>query len=80
MPVWLVRAGSHGEYERKFIEEKRIYVTWNDLDVDLERLGGREDLLEALAQRYPDAKPKRIQNWSSQTGPSRRRCGPATWS
>ena len=25
MDVWLVRAGSQGEYEQKFIQEKRIY-------------------------------------------------------
>ena len=26
MAIWLVRAGSQGEYEQKFIQEKRIYV------------------------------------------------------
>jgi hypothetical protein len=24
--IWLIRAGSHGEYEQKFITESRAYV------------------------------------------------------
>jgi hypothetical protein len=26
MAIWLIRAGSHGEYELKFIQENRVYV------------------------------------------------------
>lgn len=33
MPIWLVRAGSHGEHEQKFVQEGRIYLTWEGLDV-----------------------------------------------
>lgn len=29
MAIWLIRAGSHGEYEQKFIRENRVYVTWD---------------------------------------------------
>ena len=32
MALWLVRAGSHGEYEQKFLEENRIYLTWHNLN------------------------------------------------
>ena len=35
MAIWLVCAGSHGEYEQKFIQENRVYVTWDELDVEL---------------------------------------------
>ena len=28
MAIWLIRAGSHGKNEQKFIQENRIYVTW----------------------------------------------------
>ena len=31
MAIWLIRAGSDGEYESKFIQEGRAYVTWNGL-------------------------------------------------
>lgn len=69
MAVWLIRAGSHGEYELKFIQEGRVYVTWDDLDVNLGKLTDRGELTKAMTQRYPDAKPKAISNWVSQVWP-----------
>lgn len=69
MAVWLIRAGSHGEYEQKFIQEGRVYVTWDDLDVDLSKLGQRSELVNEMSQRYPNAKPKAIMNWVSQVWP-----------
>ena len=69
MAIWLIRAGSHGEYEQKFIQENRVYVTWDGLDVDLAKLKQRADLTVAMNERYPDTKPKAIQNWVSQVWP-----------
>lgn len=69
MAIWLIRAGSHGEYEQKFIQEKRVYVTWDELDVNLAKLQHRTELTAAMTERYPDSKPKRIQNWVSQIWP-----------
>ncbi len=69
MAVWLIRAGTHGEYELKFTQENRVYVTWDDLDVNLEKLAERSELRKAMTQRYPDAKPKAIANWVSQVWP-----------
>lgn len=69
MAVWLIRAGSHGEFESKFIQESRVYVTWDDLNVDLRSLEQRSDLTDAMMQRYPNTKPKAIINWVSQVWP-----------
>ncbi|MDD5388691.1 MAG: restriction endonuclease [Gallionellaceae bacterium] len=69
MAIWLIRAGSHGEYEQKFIQENRVYVTWDGLDVDLAKLKQRADLTAAMSERYPDTKPKAIMNWVSQVWP-----------
>lgn len=69
MSIWLIRAGSHGEYEQKFIQENRVYVTWEGLDVDLSKLPNRAALSEVMEQRYPDTKPKAIMNWVSQVWP-----------
>ena len=66
MAVWLIRACSHGEYELKFIQENRVYVTWDNLDVDL---GERAELTDAMTQRYHDAKVKTIANWVRQVWP-----------
>lgn len=69
MAVWLIRAGSHGEYEPKFLQEGRVYVTWDALSVNLAKLADRVELSKAMTQRYPDTKPKAIANWVSQVWP-----------
>lgn len=69
MAIWLIRAGSHGEYEQKFIQEERVYVTWDDLDVNLAKLSERAELISAMNERYPDKKQKALMNWSSQIWP-----------
>jgi hypothetical protein len=48
MAIWLIRAGSHGEYEQKFIQENRVYVTWDNLDIDLAKLKQRPDLTAVM--------------------------------
>lgn len=69
MAIWLVRAGDQGQYEQKFIQEKRVYVTWDGLNANLARLADRHSLQEAMAERYPNTKPKAILNWVSQVWP-----------
>lgn len=69
MAIWLIRAGSHGEYEQKFIQENRVYVTWSGLDVDLSGLTDRSDLKTIMAEKYPDRKINAIKNWASQVWP-----------
>ena len=69
MTIWLMRAGSHGEYEQKFIQESRVYVTRDALDVNLADLKQRAELTDVMIQRHPDMKPKAIQNWVSQIWP-----------
>lgn len=66
MAIWLIRAGSHGEYELKFIQENRVFVTWDLLNVDLSKLKDRYELIEVMTDKYSDQKSKTIQNWSSQ--------------
>jgi len=69
MAVWLIRAGSHGEFEQKFVQDKRVYVTWNHLTYDIKKLVDRDALYALLEGLYSDAKPKRLHNWVSQIWP-----------
>ncbi|MEN8179171.1 MAG: restriction endonuclease [Pseudomonadota bacterium] len=62
MALWLVRAGAHGEYEKKFLEENRIYLTWGGLSHDLAALKNRGQLRALLEKVYPDAPKGRITN------------------
>jgi len=66
MSLWLVRAGSSGEYENKFLSEGRIYLTWEDLSHDLSKIPDKDELFELLNNVYPDNKVARIRNWRSQ--------------
>lgn len=69
MSIWLVRAGSKGQYEDKFLNDKKIYLTWGDLDVDLTQYRNREKLLSKLNEIYSSEKPNTIKNWASQIYP-----------
>ena len=66
MALWLVRAGSHGEYEKKFLSEGRIYLTWEGLSYDLGELKGRGELRALLQKVYPDASKGQIANYGGQ--------------
>ena len=66
MTLWLIRAGSRGEHEQKFLDEGKVYVAWDGLNVDLKALADRQGLIQAMEQRYPDEKPRALINWSSQ--------------
>jgi len=69
MAIWLVRAGSQGQYEQKFLQEKKIYLTWDELNVRLDTLVSREDLIHVLEDKYPDAKYRKQTNHASQIWP-----------
>lgn len=69
MAIWLIRAGSQGQYEQKFIQENRVYATWDGLDVNLAELRDRAELTAAMTDLRPDVKPKAISNWVSQVWP-----------
>jgi len=64
--LWLVRAGSSGEYEKKFLDENRIYLTWDDLDVNLQEASTKDDVIRILDTTYPNGKPARNRNWANQ--------------
>ena len=65
MSIWLFRAGRNGEYESKFLEDKRIYLTWDGLNVDLSKYEDRDKLLQKLTEMYNGEKPNTIRNWAS---------------
>ena len=41
MTLWLIRAGSRGEHEQKFLDVGKVYVAWDGLNVDLKALADR---------------------------------------
>jgi restriction system protein len=48
MALWLVRTGKFGEYEQRFLQDGRIYLTWQGLSEDLAKISTRESMVELL--------------------------------
>jgi restriction system protein len=66
MALWMVRGGKHGEHERKFFDDNRIYLTWNELTEDLHVLSDKAALRKRLEDRYPSATAAKISNQKGQ--------------
>lgn len=69
MAVWLVRAGAQGQYEQKFLQENRIYLTWEELNTPLDTFQERSELIAHMVELYGDEKSKRLSNHASQIWP-----------
>lgn len=69
MSIWLFRAGANGEYENKFLNDNRVYLTWDDLNINLNKFSKKEDLYEFLVDKYNLEKEKTAINWASQIYP-----------
>lgn len=79
MSIWLFRAGKNGEYENKFINENRIYLTWDDLNINLNSIKFKEDLYKILVDHYNLEKEKTAINWASQIWPIAHRIEKGDW-
>lgn len=68
MALYLVRAGSSGQFEEAFIEDSRVYLQWGNLFVNrnIEQIGDYETLKQAALAEEPNEKPRKIINGVSQ--------------
>lgn len=69
MSMWLCRAGRYGEFENKFLEDNRIYCTWDNLPMSLMQFDTKQDLQQFFVDNNVDVKVKTAINWSSQVWP-----------
>ena len=79
MSIWLFRAGRNGEFEAKFLADKRIYLTWDELTIDLSEYKDRDKLLQKLTEMYDSEKTNTIRNWASQIYPIAHRIEKGDW-
>ena len=67
MSLWLVRGGGQGEHEAKFIEDKKVFLTWGDLtETDMTSITDYDGIRARLSQFYPNEPVRRVGNWSGQ--------------
>ena len=69
MPMWLCRAGRYGEFENKFLEDNRVYCTWDNLSESIMQFHTKQDLQQYFVDNNPDVKVKTAMNWASQVWP-----------
>lgn len=79
MALWLVRAGQHGEYEKRFLDEQRIYLTWEGLSHDLSKIESKPQLRSLLEEIYPTAPKGRIGNYVGQIWAFAKGIKPGDW-
>jgi restriction system protein len=65
MSLWMVRAGRSGEFEDRFVSEKRVYLTWRDLTLPCD-VGSRAVIADFLRGVWPDAKEAKVRNHAGQ--------------
>ncbi len=79
MALWLNRAGSRGQYEDRFLEQNRIYLTWNGLNTDLSKAKNKGDIASVLRVQYPEAPKGRISQNTGQLWSFVGRMSPGDW-
>ena len=79
MAIWLFRAGKLGEYENKFLNDKRIYLTWENLNVDLSKYTDRDEMLNMLLEKYNNEKKNTVRNWFGQIYPIAHKVKKGDW-
>lgn len=67
MALWMQRAGRHGEYEDRFLNDSRIYLTWGDtIPGDARRVTSRSEIVQTLRERWPNASEGKVRNHAGQ--------------
>lgn len=62
--LWMVRAGKHGEYEQRALDEGKVIIQWEVGD-----LGPVQDwkaVRERVSRSFPDESKHRIGSWAGQ--------------
>lgn len=69
MAIWLVRGGAKGEFENRFLNDNRIYLTWERSNHDLSLIKSKSEMSDKLMEDYPGSKKGTIRNWTGQVFP-----------
>lgn len=66
MGLWMIRGGGHGQYEQKFLDDSRVYLTWSGLEHDLSAVKDRAGIREIIEKFYPGFTKAHISNNTGQ--------------
>ena len=66
MSIWVVRGGKFGEYENRFLNESKVYLTRDGFKTDLNKIAEQSALRSTLDEFYPTLPSSQISSWSDQ--------------
>ena len=66
MSIWVVRGGKFGEYENRFINESKVYLTRDGFKTDLNKIPEQNELRTVLDDFYPTLPSSKLASWSDQ--------------
>jgi len=66
MSIWVVRGGKFGEYENRFLNESKVYLTRDGFKTDLNKIPEQTELRTVLDDFYPTLPSSKLASWSDQ--------------
>tara|TARA_Y100000588_G_scaffold176985_1_gene190978 strand:+ start:4 stop:1014 length:1011 start_codon:yes stop_codon:yes gene_type:complete len=66
MSIWVIRGGKFGEYENRFINESKVYLTRDGFKTDLNKISEQPELRTVLDDFYPTLPSSKLASWSDQ--------------
>ena len=66
MSIWVVRGGKFGEYENRFLNESKVYLTRDGFKTDLNKIAEQSTLRSTLDEFYPTLPSSKMSSWSDQ--------------
>ena len=66
MSIWVIRGGKFGEYENRFINESKVYLTRDGFKTDLNKIPEQNELRTVLDDFYPTLPSSKLASWSDQ--------------
>ena len=66
MSIWVIRGGKFGEYENRFINESKVYLTRDGFKTDLNKIAEQTELRTVLDDFYPTLPSSKLASWSDQ--------------
>ena len=66
MSIWVVRGGKFGEYENRFLNEDKVYLTRDGFKTDLNKISDQAGLRTVVDDFYPTQPSSKLSSWSDQ--------------
>lgn len=66
MSIWVIRGGKFGEYENRFIQESKVYLTRDGFKTDLNKIPEQAELRTVLDDFYPTLPSSKLASWLDQ--------------